>query len=125
MWGLSGIGAGHFALIPQSRFATSSRSPKDPGGLVRVSCLSKALVTAFVSIGTTLPRACLYVFAGHLSVEPGARIALDMLQKKPLLSLDMRLGEGSGGALVIPILQSAARLLAEMASFEEAGVKEA
>ncbi len=101
-------------------FIISAASLKVPVIVDGVISLAGALLADAIS-----PIVSQYVFAGHLSVEPGARIALDMLQKKPLLSLDMRLGEGSGGALAIPILQSAARLLAEMASFEEAGVEEA
>ena len=101
-------------------FIIGAASLKVPVIVDGVISLAGALLADAIS-----PIVSQYVFAGHLSVEPGARIALDMLQKKPLLSLDMRLGEGSGGALAIPILQSAARLLAEMASFEEAGVEEA
>lgn len=61
------------------------------------------------------------VFA-HRSHEPGHRIILDALHADPLLSLDMRLGEGTGAALAWPLLKSAAAMLDEMASFEDAGV---
>jgi nicotinate-nucleotide--dimethylbenzimidazole phosphoribosyltransferase len=60
--------------------------------------------------------------AGHLSTEPGARAALDVLALRPLLTLDMRLGEGSGAALAVPLVQSAARLLRDVATFDSAGV---
>jgi nicotinate-nucleotide--dimethylbenzimidazole phosphoribosyltransferase len=60
--------------------------------------------------------------AGHLSTEPGATIAIEALGLRPLLSLDMRLGEGSGAALAVPIVQSAARLLRDVATFDSAGV---
>ena len=60
--------------------------------------------------------------AGHLSTEPGARRALAALGLRPLLDLDMRLGEGSGGALALPIVQSAARVLRDVATFDSAGV---
>jgi nicotinate-nucleotide--dimethylbenzimidazole phosphoribosyltransferase len=60
--------------------------------------------------------------AGHLSTEPGARRALAVLSLRPLLDLDLRLGEGSGGALALPILQSAARVLRDVATFDSAGV---
>jgi nicotinate-nucleotide--dimethylbenzimidazole phosphoribosyltransferase len=60
--------------------------------------------------------------AGHLSTEPGARVALTALGLEPLLALNMRLGEGSGAALAVPIVQSAARLLRDVATFDSAGV---
>ncbi len=62
------------------------------------------------------------LLAGHLSTEPGARRALAALGLRPLLDLDMRLGEGSGGALALPIVQSAARVLRDVATFDSAGV---
>jgi nicotinate-nucleotide--dimethylbenzimidazole phosphoribosyltransferase len=60
--------------------------------------------------------------AGHLSTEPGARRALAALGLRPLLDLGLRLGEGSGGALALPIVQSAARVLRDVATFDSAGV---
>ena len=62
-----------------------------------------------------------YVIAGHLSAEPGARIALEHLELDPLLDLGMRLGEGTGGLLSVPLVRAAARTLAEMATLEELG----
>ncbi len=61
------------------------------------------------------------VFA-HGSAEPGHALMLAQLGAQPLLSLGLRLGEGSGAALAWPLLQSACAILREMASFEEAGV---
>lgn len=66
-----------------------------------------------------------YLIAGHLSVEPGAAVALGHLGLTPLLDLGLRLGEGTGAALAIPLVQSAARILCEMATFDEAKVAEA
>jgi nicotinate-nucleotide--dimethylbenzimidazole phosphoribosyltransferase len=63
-----------------------------------------------------------YVIAGHRSVEPGATIALDHLELEPLLDLDLRLGEGSGAVLALPLVQAAARIMGEMATFDSAGV---
>jgi len=63
-----------------------------------------------------------YLFAGHLSAEPGHRLVLEDLDLRPLLQLDMRLGEGTGAVLASFILEAACRLLREMATFEEAGV---
>jgi nicotinate-nucleotide--dimethylbenzimidazole phosphoribosyltransferase len=60
--------------------------------------------------------------AGHRSVEPGASAVLEVLGMEPLLDLGMRLGEGSGGCLALPVVQAAARIMAEMATFDAAGV---
>ncbi len=68
------------------------------------------------------PGARQWWVAGHRSVEPAHSIVLDLLQLKPLLDLDMRLGEGSGALAALPLVMMAARVLAEMATFEDAGV---
>ena len=60
--------------------------------------------------------------AGHMSTEPGAHRALTALGLRPLLDLDMRLGEGSGAALAVPLVQAAARVLRDVATFDSAGV---
>lgn len=60
--------------------------------------------------------------ASHASAEPGHALLLAHLGLQPLLRLDLRLGEGSGAALAWPLLESATRILREMASFEAAGV---
>lgn len=61
---------------------------------------------------------------GHQSAEPGHRRVLDALGATPLLSLDMRLGEGSGAAVAVPLLRSACALHNGMASFADAGVSD-
>ena len=66
-----------------------------------------------------------YLVAGHCSEEPGHRFLLRHLGLNPILRLDMRLGEGTGAALALPIVESALRLYWEMATFESAGVSEA
>lgn len=63
-----------------------------------------------------------YLIAAHASVEAGHRAALDQLGLRPLLALDLRLGEGSGAALALGLLDAAAAVQAEMATFGEAGV---
>ncbi len=63
-----------------------------------------------------------YIFAGHCSEEPGHRHMLDHLQLRPILDLGMRLGEGTGGALAMGIIDAAARISRDMLTFEEAGV---
>jgi nicotinate-nucleotide--dimethylbenzimidazole phosphoribosyltransferase len=73
----------------------------------------------------TCPAAAGYLLAGHRSVEPGHRRILDALGLEPLLDLEMRLGEGTGAALAMPIAVAAVRVLREMATFEDAGVSDA
>lgn len=70
------------------------------------------------------PRSVEYMVAAHLSTEPGHRLILEELGLTPLLNFRLRLGEGSGAALVLPILNAAAALLVEMATFESAGVSD-
>ena len=70
------------------------------------------------------PRVKDYLIAAHLSVESGHRSMLQYLGLEPLLDLHMRLGEGTGAALGIFLSEIAARILAEMATFAEAGVSE-
>lgn len=65
-----------------------------------------------------------YLIGGHLSREPGARVGLDFLGIAPVIDLDLRLGEGSGAALAVPIVQASAKILREMATFESAQVTE-
>jgi nicotinate-nucleotide--dimethylbenzimidazole phosphoribosyltransferase len=60
--------------------------------------------------------------ASHTSAEPGHRIVLERLGLRPLLDLELRLGEGSGAALAIPLVRAAASILAEMATFDDAAV---
>jgi nicotinate-nucleotide--dimethylbenzimidazole phosphoribosyltransferase len=64
------------------------------------------------------------VIAGHRSVEPGASAVLGSLGLDPMVDLGIRLGEGSGAALALPLAEAAARVLAEMATFDQVGVTE-
>lgn len=68
------------------------------------------------------PRCRDYLIAGHRSQELGHAAALAGLGLRPLLDLDLRLGEGTGALVALPILRAAVRVLNEMATFEEAGV---
>ena len=68
------------------------------------------------------PNAKEYLFASHRSSEPGHTLQLAALDLEPLLDLRLRLGEGSGAALAIPLLDAAAAMLREMATFSSAGV---
>lgn len=68
------------------------------------------------------PDAVGYCLAGHRSTEPGHRLALAQLGLEPLLDLGMRLGEGTGALLALPVVQGAARALRDVATFDSAGV---
>ena len=70
------------------------------------------------------PLALDAAFAGHRSAEPGHAVALRSLGLRPLVELDLRLGEGTGAVLALPILRAAAAALREMATFDSAGVTE-
>jgi len=63
-----------------------------------------------------------YTIFSHVSAEKGHRAVLAAINADPLLSLGMRLGEGSGAALAIPILRSACAIMNDMASFKSAQV---
>jgi nicotinate-nucleotide--dimethylbenzimidazole phosphoribosyltransferase len=89
------------------------------------------LVDGFISGAAALVAACLEtrcadaLIAAHRSPEPGHRLILHALGLEPLLELDMRLGEGSGAALALPIVAAAVAILTDMASFDAAGVTDA
>ena len=70
------------------------------------------------------PGAAGYMIASHRSQELGHAAVLHRLGLRPLLDLDLRLGEGTGAVLALPLLDAAVRILNEMATFEEAGVSE-
>ncbi|MDG4551816.1 MAG: nicotinate-nucleotide--dimethylbenzimidazole phosphoribosyltransferase [Candidatus Contendobacter sp.] len=90
-----------------------------------------AVVDGFIATAAALaavrlrPELAVWLFYSHCSAEPGHRQLLDALAAKPLLDLEMRLGEGSGAAVAMPILRAAAALHADMATFAEAGVSRA
>lgn len=63
-----------------------------------------------------------YLIAGHRSTEPGASVALDALDLTPLLDLQLRLGEGTGALLAVPLVTAAARTLTDMTSLAELGI---
>jgi nicotinate-nucleotide--dimethylbenzimidazole phosphoribosyltransferase len=73
---------------------------------------------------TLCPRVKDYIIAAHISVEQGHISALKHIGLEPLLDLKMRLGEGTGAALAMTVIEGAARCLAEMATFGEAGVSD-
>lgn len=69
------------------------------------------------------PNARDYMIFGHQSDEAGHQLMLNLLGAKPLLNLGLRLGEGTGAALALPLIQSAVTFYNQMATFESAGVK--
>jgi len=89
------------------------------------------LVDGFISTAGALianglaPQAAAYMIAAHRSVEQGHRVALELLKKQPLFDLDLRLGEGTGAALAMNLVEAAVRILTEVATFDEAAVSEA
>ena len=78
-------------------------------------------VAALVAVGIN-PSCREWLFFGHRGAEPGHRLVLDALQAEPLLDLGLRLGEGSGAALAVPLLRLACELHNGMATFAEAAV---
>lgn len=96
-----------------------------------ISCAQNgipALVDGFISSAAALlaneilPGVNKWLLFSHASAEPGHKIILEALNARPLLDLNMRLGEGSGAATAVPLLQLACKLHNEMASFAEASV---
>jgi nicotinate-nucleotide--dimethylbenzimidazole phosphoribosyltransferase len=63
-----------------------------------------------------------FLFASHLSSETGHRFLLETLKLPPVLDLEMRLGEGTGACMLIGLIEAAAKIFGEMATFESAGV---
>jgi len=108
----------------------------DIGGLAGVMLGAAArripiVIDGFISgaaalIATTMaPQLSDYLIAGHVSAERGHRLALKHLGLKPVLDLDMRLGEGTGAVLAMFIVEAAVKALTQMATFSEAGVSTA
>lgn len=99
------------------------------GVILGAAAANRAVVIdGFISTAAALlavqmcPDCRRFLVASHRSPEPGHAIALDHLDLRPLLDLGLRLGEGSGAALAIPIVSAAAAILREMATFASAGV---
>jgi nicotinate-nucleotide--dimethylbenzimidazole phosphoribosyltransferase len=102
------------ALVGAILAAAEARIPVVLDGFITGSA---ALVAAAIAPGVT-PR----LIASHVSAEPGHRIVLERLGLRPLFDLDLRLGEGSGAALALPLIRAACATLGEMATFDGAGV---
>ncbi|NDK26887.1 nicotinate-nucleotide--dimethylbenzimidazole phosphoribosyltransferase [Streptomyces sp. TR1341] len=106
----------HAAMVGLLLGGASLRTPVILDG---VSAGAAALVAR--AIAPEVLAACI---AGHRSAEPGHVAALNKLGLRPLVDLDLRLGEGTGALLALPLVQSAARAMHEVATFDAAGVTE-
>ncbi|MFC4467356.1 nicotinate-nucleotide--dimethylbenzimidazole phosphoribosyltransferase [Streptomyces xiangluensis] len=109
-------GLEHAAMVGLLLGGASLRTPVILDG---VSAGAAALVAR--AIAPEVLAACI---AGHRSAEPGHVAALNKLGLRPLVDLDLRLGEGTGALLALPMVQSAARAMHEVATFDSAGVTE-
>jgi nicotinate-nucleotide--dimethylbenzimidazole phosphoribosyltransferase len=94
------------------------------GAAARVPVVVDGVIAgaALLTAAHLAPGAVQFCFAGHRSTEPAARVILDALGLEPILDLELRLGEGSGACLALPVLEASARILGEMATFDAAGV---
>ena len=94
------------------------------GAAARVPVVVDGVIAlAGLLVAAALAPTCVdYCIAGHRSTEPGATAALEHLGLEPLLDLGMRLGEGTGAVLAVPVVQAAAKILREMATLDGAGV---
>jgi nicotinate-nucleotide--dimethylbenzimidazole phosphoribosyltransferase len=146
--GIDDDGLTHKVAVVRQAIAANAPDPSDPvavlaalGGfeiavLVGVALGAAARRTVVVLDGFITGAAALVaarleplvrdaMIAAHRSPEPGHGLILDDLRLEPVLDLGLRLGEGSGAALALPLLQAALAVLSDMATFREAGVTDA
>ena len=146
---ITGMGAGlkkelimHKADVIRKSIDLNKPNPKDAidvlskvGGFeigamagVIIGCAANRIpvvLDGFISYAAALlayhinPKTKEYMIASHLSAEPGAKKALDMMELKPFLDMDMRLGEGSGAALAFNIIEASNYVYKNMATFDE------
>jgi len=138
----------HKIKVIERALSVNKPDPKDPidvlakvggfeiGGLVGVMLAGAAYripvvidgfisgTAALITIGLS-PQSRDYLISAHLSAEAGHELLLQFLGLNPLLSLNMRLGEGTGAVLGISLAEAAVRTLSQMATFAQAGVSEA
>jgi nicotinate-nucleotide--dimethylbenzimidazole phosphoribosyltransferase len=145
--GLDHAGVAHKADVVARALAVNGVDELDPLGVLaalggfEIAALAGIVIGAgragvavvsdgFISGAATLaaiklcPAAGDYVLPSHRSAEPGHAVLLEHLGMKPVLELDMRLGEGTGAALAMGIVDAACRMMSGMATFAEAGVSE-
>jgi nicotinate-nucleotide--dimethylbenzimidazole phosphoribosyltransferase len=115
---LAALGGFEIGGMAGAMLAAAARSiPVVVDGFI---CAAAALVACGLE-----PKLREYLIASHQSVEPGHQAILRQLGLQPIFNLDLRLGEGTGAALGILLVEAAARILDEMATFGEAGVSHA
>jgi NaMN:DMB phosphoribosyltransferase len=105
---------GGFEIAAMVGFVMRSSSLRVPVILDGISTLAAALIAAKIR-----PEIAKSLIAGHVSSEPASKIAIDKLGIRPILNLDLRLGEGSGALLSVPIIRTACKLLTEMGTLAE------
>ncbi|NJO83139.1 MAG: nicotinate-nucleotide--dimethylbenzimidazole phosphoribosyltransferase [Blastochloris sp.] len=98
------------AITGAMLYASSQRIPVIVDGLI---CTAAALIAQQIN-----PDVTHYLIAGHCGAEPGHQVALNYLGLNPLLNLEMRLGEGTGAVLALPIIEAAMRTLNEMGTLD-------
>ena len=114
---LATVGGADFAAMTGFLLQAAVRkTPVILDGLVSGACAMVAHRAAY--------RCAKWWQAGHRSVEPAHEYALARLQLEPLLDYQLRLGEGTGALLALPIIRAAQATLTEMATFDEAGVSD-
>ncbi|MDO8963686.1 MAG: nicotinate-nucleotide--dimethylbenzimidazole phosphoribosyltransferase [Coriobacteriia bacterium] len=145
--GLDADGVRHKAEVIRRAIAVNTPDPADPldvlakvGGL-EIAGLAGVVIGAaahgipvvsdgFISGAATLvalrlaPATRPWIFASHRSAEPGHRIVLEALGIRPVLELDMRLGEGTGAVLAMELIDAGCAVMSGMATFAEAGVSD-
>ena len=94
------------------------------GAALRVPVILDGVIAGAAALAAVAlaPDAVAACFAGHRSAEPGHAVTLSYLGLRPLIDLGLRLGEGTGAVLALPLVQSAARALRDVATFDSAGV---
>ena len=106
---------GGLEIAALAGFVAAGAAARVPILVDGVIALAGALVADALTSGAVRP----YLIGGHRSVEPAASAALAHLDLEPLLDLGLRLGEGTGAVLAVPLVQAAARVLTEMATLDE------
>jgi nicotinate-nucleotide--dimethylbenzimidazole phosphoribosyltransferase len=146
--GISDAALEHKINTIEQGLSLNRPDPKDPldvltkvGGLeiaaiagLVVGCAANSIpvvIDGFISTAGALiaselhPNVRDYIFAAHQSVEIGHRFMLERIDARPILDLDLRLGEGTGAALAMMLIEAGVKILQEMATFEQAGVSQA
>ncbi|OPY72481.1 MAG: Nicotinate-nucleotide--dimethylbenzimidazole phosphoribosyltransferase [Syntrophorhabdus sp. PtaU1.Bin050] len=143
--GITDEGLAHKVRVIEESIALNKPDPRDPvdilakvggteiGGIAGLILGAAAqripvVVDGFISTAGALiawsmePSVRDYIFAAHSSVEIGHKVMLDAMGLRPILDLDLRLGEGTGAALAMIMIEAGLKIYLEMATFDEAGV---